>query len=90
MNKKQALERLKAKLLVIALEQQAKEIADIRGDIVRAEWGQQIRNYVLHPYRLVKDVRTGYETTQVDSVLNGEIQPFIEEYLRFKGRQERD
>ena len=50
---------LMAKLLVIAQEQRAAEIADIRGDIVEAAWGNQIRNYVFHPYKLVKDVRTG-------------------------------
>lgn len=79
---------IKARLLVIAQEQQAKEIADIKGEMVRAEWGQQIRNYILHPYRLVKDVRTGFEMTNVDDVLNGEIQPFVEQYLRFKGQQQ--
>lgn len=58
-NRALALERLRAKLLVVLEEQRAAELADIRGDMVRAEWGQQIRNYVLHPYRLAKDTRTG-------------------------------
>jgi peptide chain release factor 2 len=58
-NRKIALERLTAKLLVVLEEQQAAQLADIRGDIVKAEWGQQIRNYVFHPYKLVKDTRTG-------------------------------
>jgi peptide chain release factor 2 len=53
------LERLTAKLLVVVEEQQAAALADIRGDIVKAEWGQQIRNYVFHPYKMVKDTRTG-------------------------------
>lgn len=81
-NKEKALARLKAKLLVIAQEQQAKEIAQIRGDIVEAAWGNQIRNYVFHPYQLVKDVRTGVETTAVTDVMNGELDQFIQAYLR--------
>eukprot|EP00210_Caulerpa_lentillifera_P000681 g658.t1 len=89
-NKKRALQRLKSKLLVIAQEQQAKEIADIRGDLVRAEWGQQIRNYVLHPYRLVKDVRTGFEVTDVEDVLDGNIQSFTEQFLRHRGSSHLD
>lgn len=81
-NKEKALARLKAKLLVIAQEQKAQEIAQIRGDIVEAAWGTQIRNYVFHPYQLVKDVRTGVETTGVTDVMNGELDPFIQAYLR--------
>jgi len=81
-NKEKALARLKAKLLVIAQEQRAKEIAEIRGDIVEAAWGNQIRNYVFHPYQMVKDVRTGVETTAITDVMNGELDPFIQAYLR--------
>jgi len=81
-NKEKALAILKAKLLVIAQEQRAKEIADIRGDAVEAAWGNQIRNYVFHPYQLVKDLRTGVETTAIDDVMNGELDPFIQAYLR--------
>jgi peptide chain release factor 2 len=81
-NKEKALARLKAKLLVIAQEQRAKEVADIRGDMVEAAWGNQIRNYVFHPYQLVKDLRTGTETTAIGDVMNGEIDAFIESYLR--------
>jgi hypothetical protein len=58
-NRVTALERLRAKLLVVLEEQQAAALADIRGEVVKAEWGQQIRNYVFHPYKLVKDTRTG-------------------------------
>ncbi|XP_027350332.1 peptide chain release factor PrfB1, chloroplastic isoform X2 [Abrus precatorius] len=83
-NKIKALSRLKAKLLVIAEEQRASEIKQIRGDAVKAEWGQQIRNYVFHPYKLVKDVRTAYETTDITSVMDGELDPFIKSYLRHK------
>lgn len=83
-NKIKAMSRLKAKLLVIAVEQRASEIKQIRGDVVKAEWGQQIRNYVFHPYKLVKDVRTGHETSDVASVMDGELQPFIKAYLKYK------
>lgn len=83
-NKIKALSRLKAKLLVIAEEQRASEIKQIRGDAVKAEWGQQIRNYVFHPYKLVKDVRTGHETTDVISVMDGELDPFVKSYLKYK------
>ena len=81
-NKEKALARLKAKLLIIAQEQRAKEVADIRGDMVEAAWGNQIRNYVFHPYQLVKDLRTGIETTAIADVMNGELDPFIESCLR--------
>ncbi|KAF6152443.1 hypothetical protein GIB67_035511 [Kingdonia uniflora] len=83
-NKIKALSRLKAKLLVIAEEQRASEIKQIRGDAVKAEWGQQIRNYVFHPYKLVKDVRTGIETSDIASVMDGEIEPFIKAFLKYK------
>ncbi len=81
-NKEKALAILKAKLLIIAQEQRAQEIAEIRGDIVEAAWGNQIRNYVFHPYQMVKDLRTSVETTAVTDVLNGDLDPFIEAYLR--------
>ena len=81
-NKDKAMILLKSKLMVIALEQRAAEIADIRGDIVEAAWGNQIRNYVFHPYQMVKDLRTEQETTDVDSVMNGEIDIFIQSLLR--------
>lgn len=86
-NKAIALARLKAKLLVIAEEQRASEIKQIRGDAVKAEWGQQIRNYVFHPYKLVKDVRTGNETSDITSVMDGELDPFIKAYLKHKYTQ---
>ena len=81
-NKEKALAILKAKLLIIAEEQRAQEIAEIRGDIVEAAWGNQIRNYVFHPYQMVKDLRTNVETTAVTDVMNGEIDLFIQAYLR--------
>lgn len=81
-NREKAMAILKAKLLLIAQEQRAKEVADIRGDMVEAAWGNQIRNYVFHPYQMVKDLRTGEETTAIDDVMNGELAEFIEAYLR--------
>ncbi|NEP10384.1 MAG: peptide chain release factor 2 [Symploca sp. SIO2C1] len=81
-NKEKALALLKAKLLVVVEEQRAQEIAEIRGDMVEAAWGNQIRNYVFHPYQMVKDLRTNVETTAVSDVLDGDIDQFIEAYLR--------
>ncbi len=81
-NKEKAMALLKAKLLVIAQEQRASEIADIRGDIVEAAWGNQIRNYVFHPYQMVKDLRTAEETTDVQGVMNGDLDSFIQALLR--------
>ncbi|NET38130.1 MAG: PCRF domain-containing protein, partial [Cyanothece sp. SIO1E1] len=81
-NREKALVILKAKLLIVAQEQRAKEIADIRGDMVEAAWGNQIRNYVFHPYQMVKDLRTNVETTAVNDVMAGELDPFIQAFLR--------
>jgi len=86
-NRQIAMDMLKAKLLVVLEEQQAQKVAEIRGDAVKAEWGQQIRNYVFHPYKLVKDTRTGYETSDVQGVMDGELTPFISSFLRLKGQQ---
>jgi peptide chain release factor 2 len=81
-NKENAMRLLKAKLLIIAQEQRAQKIADIRGDMVEAAWGNQIRNYVFHPYQLVKDLRTGEETANIQNVMDGDLDPFIQSYLR--------
>ncbi len=81
-NREKAMIILKAKLLIIAQEQQAQAIAEIRGDMVEASWGAQIRNYVFHPYQLVKDLRTGVETTAIDDVMDGKLEAFIQAYLR--------
>ena len=80
-NKEKAMALLMAKLLVIAQEQRASEIADIRGDIVEAAWGNQIRNYVFQPYQMVKDLRTQQETTDVQGVMDGDLDPFIQSLL---------
>jgi len=81
-NKEKAMLLLKSKLLIIAKEQRAEEIADIKGDIVEAAWGNQIRNYVFNPYQLVKDLRTNQESTDVEGFLNGNIDNFIYGLLR--------
>ena len=67
--------------LIIAQEQRAKKIAEIRGDIVEAAWGNQIRSYVFHPYQMVKDLRTNVETTNINDVMDGDLGLFIEAYL---------
>ncbi len=80
-NKEKAMALLKAKLMIIAQEQRAAEIADIRGDMVEAAWGNQIRNYVFHPYQMVKDLRTQQESTDIESVMNGDLDSFIQTLL---------
>ena len=80
-----ALDILKGRLLVIAQEQQLQKIADIKGDAVKADWGLQIRNYVFHPYKMVKDVRSGFETSNIGAVMDGEtLDGFIEAQLRHR------
>lgn len=79
-NKEKAMEILRGKLVQMQLEQHAETIGELRAG-ESAGWGQQIRNYVLQPYKLVKDTRTGYEETDPESVLDGKIDGFIEAYL---------
>lgn len=79
-NKEKAMEILRGKLAQMQMEQNAATIGELRAG-ESAGWGQQIRNYVLQPYRLVKDTRTGYETTDTDAVLDGKIDEFIDNYL---------
>lgn len=79
-NKDTAMEILKGKLVQMKLEQQAESLGELRAG-ESAKWGQQIRNYVLQPYKLVKDTRTKYEETDADAVLDGKIQGFIDAYL---------
>jgi peptide chain release factor 2 len=81
-NKEIAMRMLKAKLYRLMVEARAEKIADVKGEHKTAAWGNQIRSYVLHPYKMVKDHRTDEETTDTEAVLGGEIQPFIEAYLR--------
>lgn len=81
-NKENAMRVLKARLFEMKQEEQDEQISELRGEYTKAEWGSQIRSYVLHPYQLVKDHRTDYETGNTQAVLDGEIDPFIEAYLR--------
>jgi peptide chain release factor 2 len=81
-NKENAMRVLRARLLEMKQAEQEKEMAEFRGEYTKAEWGSQIRSYVLHPYQMVKDHRTEYEMGNAQSVLNGAIDPFIEAYLR--------
>ncbi len=81
-NKERAMALLKAKLLIVLEEQRAQAVAEIRGDMVEAAWGNQIRNYVFHPYQMVKDLRTEEETTDVSGVMDGDLTHFIESFLR--------
>lgn len=80
-NKELALKILTAKVQALEDEKQAKEKKDLRGEFKSAEWGNQIRSYVLHPYKLVKDHRTDFESTDPEAVLDGELDDFIEQYL---------
>ena len=80
-NKETAMTILRSKLAQLQQEQHAESLADIKGPNKSAEWGNQIRSYVLHPYTMVKDLRTKHETTQAESVLNGDLNQFIDAYL---------
>ena len=81
-NKEIALKILRARLLEVELVKKAEERAKLKGKRITAGWGNQIRSYVLHPYKMVKDHRTDYETGNTDAVLNGELDGFINAYLR--------
>ena len=81
-NKEQALKVLKNKLLMLKLEEQEKELNKIKGNQMNIEFGSQIRSYVMHPYSMVKDHRTNTENTNVSAVMDGDINMFIESYLK--------
>ena len=83
-NKATAMNLLKSKLFQIEQKNKQKELNELKGDIMNIDFGSQIRNYTLEPYSLVKDVRTNYENTNTDKVLNGDIKGFMEAYLRIK------
>jgi peptide chain release factor 2 len=84
-NRENALRVLRARLLEIKRAEKDQEIAVLRGEYTKAEWGSQIRSYVLHPYQMIKDHRTEYETGNTQSVLDGDLDAFMEAYLRRKG-----
>lgn len=84
-NKEQAMKVLNAKLIDLMEKQQAKELSDLRGEAKDIAWGSQIRSYVLHPYKMVKDHRTGYEEGNPDAVLDGVLEGFIEAELKKVG-----
>lgn len=81
-NKATAMKILRGKLAQLKIEQHAEKVSELKGPDQKAAWGNQIRNYVLHPYTMVKDSRSKYETTDAQSVLEGELEPFIDAYLR--------
>ena len=83
-NKDRAMQMLKAKLYMLKQQENAEKISDIRGDVKEIGWGSQIRSYVLQPYTLIKDHRTGFESGNVNSVLDGGIDGFISAFLRWE------
>ena len=83
-NKENALKILKAKLYKAEQEKREEEENELKGEVQKAEWGKQIRSYVMQPYRMVKDLRTKHETSDTEGVLNGDLKAFMEAYLRSK------
>ena len=83
MNKDKAMQMLKAKLYLLEQEKQEEKLSGIRGEVTDIAWGHQIRSYVLQPYTMVKDLRTNYERPQADAVLDGDLDPFINAYLKW-------
>jgi peptide chain release factor 2 len=81
-NRENAMRVLRARLLEIKQQEQEDQLSALRGEFKKVEWGSQIRSYVLHPYQMVKDHRTDYETGNTTAVLNGEIDGFIQAYLQ--------
>jgi len=87
-NRQRAMQMLRSQLYEIELKKQMAQRADIEAGKMKIEWGSQIRNYVMQPYKLVKDVRTGKETSDVDAVMNGNIDVFLKAYLMMMGQKE--
>ncbi len=84
-NKEKAMQLLRSRLYEMELEERMKARNEIEANKMKIEWGSQIRNYVMHPYKLVKDVRSGHETSDVDAVMNGNITPFLKAFLMADG-----
>ena len=89
-NRNRAMQMLKSQLYEIELKKQQAQRSDIEAGKMKIEWGSQIRNYVMQPYKLVKDVRTGYETSNVDGVMNGEIDEFLKAFLMMMGQKQEE
>ena len=89
-NRNRAMQMLKSQLYEIELKKQQAQRSDIEAGKMKIEWGSQIRNYVMQPYKLVKDVRTGFETSNVDGVMNGEIDEFLKAFLMMMGQREEE
>ena len=83
MNKAKAMQMLKTKLMLIKQQENEEKKSGIRGEVKENAWGSQIRSYVLQPYKMVKDLRTGAETSSTDSVLDGDLDMFINAYLKW-------
>ncbi len=86
-NRSRAMQMLKSQLYEIELQKQLAQREDIEAGKMKIEWGSQIRNYVMHPYKLVKDVRSAHETGNVDAVMDGDIIPFLKAYLMIMGQK---
>lgn len=84
-NKEKAMQLLRSRLYEMELEERMKARNEIEAGKMKIEWGSQIRNYVMHPYKLVKDVRSGYETSDVEGVMNGNLTPFLKAFLMADG-----
>ena len=89
-NRARAMQMLKSQLYEIELQKQLSQRDDIEAGKMKIEWGSQIRNYVMHPYKLVKDVRSGHETGNVDAVMDGNIEAFLKAYLMMMGQKTED
>jgi len=89
-NKNKAMQLLKSQLFEIELQKRQEQRREIEDSKMKIEWGSQIRNYVMHPYKLVKDVRTAEETGNVDDVMNGEIDAFLKSFLMMMGQRNED
>lgn len=87
-NRERAMQMLRSQLYEIELKKRLEQRADIEASKMKIEWGSQIRNYVMHPYKLIKDVRTQYETSDVDGVMNGNLDEFLKAYLMMMGQKE--
>ena len=90
MNKDKAMQVLKSKLYMLEQEKQAEKEAGIRGEVTDIAWGHQIRSYVLQPYTMVKDLRTGEERAQASAVLDGDLDPFINAYLKWTALKKKE